>query len=315
MIAAKLSLELLMMMCLGIFVQKIHLVKEDFVPQLTSFMLNIILPCVVIHSMASEEFSPETLKNCAVALVLSTAVCAIQLGLGQAVYLLSGKSGSGRIARYGMTFGHFSFMGIPIMEALFGNIGTLYYSIFLIPIRILYYGTTKTLLSPPEAQRERISGRQWLGKIFSPALVAVILGLILWVSGWKLPEVLSSCITSLARTCSPLGLILCGLVLGKYDFRKLLNIRYIRLPLIRLLVLPAIFFLLSRLMILTGIDPVLAQMTVIYAALPISALTAAFTVLYEPDLETQFEASGSVLIATLLSAATIPLWYWILQTF
>ncbi|MDD2956780.1 MAG: hypothetical protein PHD67_10805, partial [Oscillospiraceae bacterium] len=88
----------------------------------------------------------------------------------------------------------------------------------------------------------------------------------------------------------------------------LLRPRYLRLPLIRNLAMPAVFFFLTRLL---PLDPTLSNIVVIYAALPVASLLAAFTIRYDPD--SQFESAGSVLISTLLSAVTIPLWVHILS--
>lgn len=309
MIAITLSCELLLMTIIGFFTQKIKLVNKDFDTQLTRFLLNIAFPCLIFNSIIAEEFSPETLKNCAIMLVCSVAVCLIQLGLGQLYYIATGKSGSGRITRYGMVFVHYSFMGIPVIQGLFGTRGTLYYAIFLIPVRILYYTFTKSLLTPKGTDLKKPTTKEKIKNLFSPCLVAVIIGLIFWILGWKLPTVINYCVTGLSGICSPLGLILCGLTLGKYNIKKLFNIRYLKLPVIRTIILPAIFFGLTRIMILVGIEPMVANIVAIYTALPVASLTAAFTVLYDPDPDIQFEAAGSVLFATIMSIITLPLWY------
>ena len=47
---------------------------------------------------------------------------------------------------------------------------------------------------------------------------------------------------------------------------------------------------------------------VIFTALPTASLLAAFTIQYDPSRDSQFEAAATVLLSTLLSAFTIPLW-------
>ena len=39
----------------------------------------------------------------------------------------------------------------------------------------------------------------------------------------------------------------------------------------------------------------------------------AFTIQYDPEQESQFQATAAVLLSTLLSAFTIPLWAWVLE--
>lgn len=325
-----LSVEMLLMTAVGIAVRKCRMVPEDFSNHLTRFVMNIALPCLIFHSMTAVEASWEQLKNCAAAFVASLLVCALQFALGQLAYAAMGKNGSARITRYGMLFPHFSFMGIPVMEALFGNEGLLYYSIFLIPVRILYYGATKALLLPSvRPARKADAVRQALT---NPCLLAVVAGLVFYVlfglvwvrNDWLASEgvvfrVLAGLVESvdwvivkLSGLCTPLGLILCGMTLGGYELRTLRKPRYFLLPLIRCVLLPALFFgfawLLGRFL-----DELLCAMVVVFTALPVASLTAAYTIEYDPDPAVRLEAAGAVFYSTLLSIITVPIWYAVLS--
>ena len=313
MIAISLAAELLLMTAIGIFIRKINLVQDTFTSQVSAFLMNVALPCLVFTSMTAMAFSMELLANCGIVLLLSVVVCGIQFLLGQLVYRLTGKSGSGRLMRYGMLMPHFSFMGIPVVNALFGDLGNMYYAIFLIPVRIIYYGASKTLLQAPQAgDAPQKSGSIWKS-ILSPALVVIPIALLFWVTGWKLPGPVMNCVSSLSKICSSLALILCGTALGRHEFKKLGRLRYWKLPLVRTIVMPAIFILLTRVLSLFGIDELIGQMIVVYTALPIASLMATFVMQYDPDPEMQFEAAGNTMIATLLSTVTLPVWYMILQ--
>ena len=60
--------------------------------------------------------------------------------------------------------------------------------------------------------------------------------------------------------------------------------------------------------LLAGLEGELARVAVIFTALPTASLLAAFTIQYDPSRDSQFEAAATVLLSTLLSAFTIPLW-------
>lgn len=310
MIAATLAIELFLMTCIGIFTAKAKIVSENFADQMTSFLMNIAMPCLIIVSINAREFSLEALKNCFIALVFGFVAVLLSLLIGQIAYRIMGKSGVARIMRYGLTFPHYSFMGIPVVDALFGAAGNFYYVMFLVPVRILYYLLTPKLLGVSEG---KTGTKETLKAIFNPGFCAVVIGLVFWVCGWQFPTVIQYCLNALNMICSPLGLILCGLVLGRYEIRKLANFRYFRLPLVRTLLMPLIFLGLTRIPMLFGVDPVLCNMTVIYAALPCASLTAVFALKYETDPAVQFEAAGSVFYATLLSTLTIPAWFFLLS--
>lgn len=315
MVAVTLAIELILMNAIGIFIRKSGVVNKDFTARLTSLILKFCIPCLIFQSVSgAAAFSLDLLANCALVVLLATLAVLLSFAAGQAAYRLSRSSGAGRILRYGLTFCHFSFMGIPVMEALFGEMGTFYYvSFFLLPVRIAYYAFSDVLMTP----RDRQGPRRSLGKLFrdivlNPCMIALILALIFWVGGWKLPTALSYCVKSMSSISSPLALLLCGMVLGEYSFRQLLRAKYLLLPLLRTLLMPALFFGVSRLLLLLGVDSLLCGMMVIYAALPVASLLPIYTMKFDPDPDNQLSAAAASFLSVLLSAVTIPLWYLLL---
>ena len=73
----------------------------------------------------------------------------------------------------------------------------------------------------------------------------------------------------------------------------------------RNLLIPALFLALA---LLFRLERELAQVVVMFAALPVASLIAAFTIQYDPSPESQFEAAAAVLLSTFCAAFTIPLW-------
>jgi predicted permease len=144
-------------------------------------------------------------------------------------------------------------------------------------------------------------------------MIAVVLGLVFWVGGWHLPAAINYCVKSLNSICSPLALLLCGMVIGEYDFKKLLHLEYLVLPLLRTVAMPALLFGVSRLLLLAGVDELLCNMMVVYGALPTSSLLPVYAMKYDPDPENHLRAAGVSMISVLMSAFTIPVWYLLLH--
>ena len=304
MTAAKLAIQLILMIAIGIFIQRAKIVKADFDKQLTSLVMKICLPCMIVKSMMG-AFSLEALKNSGKLVLLAIAMLILTFALGQLVFVLMKKTASARIMRFSMIFTNFTFVGIPVMEALCGEMGVFYFVIFLVPYRMVYYSSAQPMLSPPGMAQQKRTWKDKLKGWFSPPVVAVFVGLFFYLTQIPLPAPITGVINSLGSCASPLGMLLCGISLGKYEFRKLLRPRYLRLPLVRNLILPALILGLS---VLIGLDKELAQVVVIFAALPTASLLAAFTIQYDPEPESQFEAAASVLLSTICCALTIPLW-------
>lgn len=311
MVALTLAAELLILILIGVFMRKRHIVDDEFSSRMTDFLFSIPMPCLIFNAIrGGVEFSVQALISCAAAAILGTVAIGLSLLIGQISYILGKKTGRARIMRYCLTFCHFSFMGIPVVDGLFGETGTLYYAFFLISVRIAYYTLSSKMLTPPDVEHHRQSFRELLqGVLLNPCLVAVALGLIFWMARIPIPEPINYCIKQLAAICSPMGLLMCGMTLGKYNFSKLLAPHYLKIPLARCVMMPLIFLPVSRLLMLWGIEPMLCNILVIYASLPTASFTAVYTLRYDPDENDQYEAVGATVISAFLSAFTIPLWY------
>lgn len=315
MLAVTLAAELLLMNGIGIFIRRSGAVKKEFASQLTNMLMSFVLPCMIFRSVSTAvDFSLEALQQCAVVAVSAAVVVLLSLGIGQLFYKLAHSSGSGRILRYSLAFCHFSFMGIPVIEALFGDVGTFYYAFFLLPVRIAYYGLSQKLMTPA-GQSDRKSGvwKQVRSAVLNPCLIAVVLGLIFWIADWRLPTVLDYCVKSMGTICSPLALLLCGLVIADYDFKSILRLKYLWTPLLRTVVMPAIFFALFRPFLSMGLEKSIFQIIVIYCALPTSSLLPVYAIQYDSDPENQLSAAAASVLSVLISAVTIPIWFLIIR--
>lgn len=304
MTALQLSIELVAMIAIGFFVWRAGFVDEKFDSSLTALILNIALPCMIIKSFDT-EFSMEELKNCVILLGVSILVLGVSFGVGQGCYKLCRGGYTGRILRFGTMFTNFSFVGMPIVEQLYGQTALLYFVVFLVPIRMVYYSAAKPLLSPPGVIFARESVWQRIMGWFSPPVVAVFIGLFLYITQLQLPTVIDDVVSGIGKISSPLGMILCGISLGKHKLRELMKPRYLLMPLVRNLIMPALTICI---LLLLPIDPLLKKVIVIFAALPVASLTAAFTIQYDPEPEAHLESAGAVLFSVIACAATMPLW-------
>ena len=304
MLAFQLSLQLIILIVIGFFVWRLGMVDDKFDKSLTTFLLNIALPCMIIKSF-SAPFSSDQLINCAILVGISVVYLALCFGIGQLIYVAHGKNFTGRILRFGAMFTNFSFVGIPVVEALYGQTGLLYFVVFVVPIRMVYYSSAKALLSPPETTHEKMSFWGHLKGWLSPPVVAVFIGLALYITGFTFPTPIDKTISGIGAITSPLGMILCGISLGKNNIKSLLKPKYLRMPLLRNMLLPAFT---AAIMYFLPVDPLVAKTVVIYAALPVASLLSAFTIQYDPEPEAILESSRSVFFSILACSITIPLW-------
>ncbi len=304
MTALQLSIQIVIYIAIGVFARKLKVIGEGFDKSLSGFIVNFALPCMIIHSL-SLPYSPDELANFPLLLGLAILVCALLLGVGHLFYLGLGKTDVARVDRFGIYLSNFTFMGLPMVDALYGQEGLFYFVIFTAPIRVLYYSLVGPLLSPAGTGSRRRSRREVLKQWLNPPLAGVVVGLILYFTGLRLPGVLTNVVDGLSDVCSPMGMVLCGITIGKYNLRSLVRPKYLRLPLLRDLLAPAVTL---AVLWLLPIDPMIKKVVVLYAALPCAGMLATYTIQFNPNPEARLEASSAILLSTLLSVATIPLW-------
>lgn len=309
MLAFNLSLQLVLLIGIGFVIYRAGIVDDNFDKSTTSLLLNVALPCLIINSF-NVPFSQSELHNCLVLLAMSIVLMAVWFAVGQLTFKLCRGGHTGRMLRFAAVFTNFSFVGVPVMEVLYGQIGVLYFVVFTAPVRMVYYSGAKPLLTPKGTSHAKLSFTQHLKGWISPPVIAVLLGFALYITQLQLPSFLEKTISSIGAICSPLGMIICGISLGKNNLKKLLGLKYLKLPLLRNIIMPAVtlacvYFL--------PIDPLVAKVVVSYAALPVASLLSAFTLQYDPQPEALMESSGGVLLSIMLCSVTIPLWTAVLE--
>lgn len=306
----RLSLELIMTILLGVYVQRKGIVGKGFDRQLTAFLIQVALPLMIVDCM-QVDFTMERLRQCGRLAALALLMIAITMLLGQILYKLQGGGLRGRLWRFGVVFMNFTLIGIPITQTLYGEEGAFFFTMFIVPLRLLYYVTPRFLLAPSSVTEGRIGWRERARACFSPPVAAVLVGLVLFLLQIRLPKVLLDVAHNVGGVCSPLGMVMCGLCIGKFELRKIIRPNALVIAFIRNMGCPAIMFLLCGLL---SVPPELARIAVICAALPVGVLISTFAVQYDGSDQAKYESAGMVTVSSLLSCATIPLWAWLLET-
>lgn len=313
MTAARMAAEMLLMVMVGIAVGKLGIVKEDFSAQLTGLVTDICLPCLILYSFWT-DFSFDDLVNCRTLLLLSVLELILGFLAGAVFIKLFHNSESGRVMRLGCMFTNFTFIGIPLMESLFGESILLYCMIFLLPVRLGLYSLPQLLLLSPErrAQMTHRPFSQLAREFLSPPIAALLLGILMYLSGWRFPAIISDVVAMLKSLCAPLGMLLCGISLAPLHFREIFRPSCIPFTLVRTLLLPVFLFLTC---ISFGITGSVRATAVFCVACPCASLVVPLTIRYGSEPSSQHIAGSCVFLSTLLSVATIPLWDALLNYF
>ena len=200
-------------------------------------------------------------------------------------------------------FSNIGFMGLPIIRAAYGEEAVLYGALFQFPYNFLMYTYG---IAAIKGENPFKGGS--LKKILNVGVISSTLGIVLFVSGVHMPEVLRSSARHLSNLAAPLSMMVIGQSMIHFKFREMFeDVRLLVFSLIKLLSLPIIGVLLLRLFI---DDPMIINVCYIMLATPIGSMTAMVAQQYGSNYGL---ASRGVALSTVLSVVTIPLLSLVLQ--
>ena len=305
MFALNVILEITLFVVIGIFIMKIGLVNANFRTQLSKFVMNVALPCLIADSLRSQTFDG-SFDELLQALGLCILTLAVLFIVGQVSYLIMGKSDLGKTTRFSTLFGNFTFIGFAVVEGLCGSEGLFMYTLFTLPVRLVFYTSPAFLLTPNGEKREKKSAKEILKSCVSAPTVAVAVGLVLYFTGLQLPEFVDGAITSLRAMASPLGMLICGMSLASTTPKVLWQRKKVFLvALVRNFIAPAAVM---AVLALLPLDESVKMPILVYAIVPVPSLLTTFSISLGRSDDACADASAAVFGSTILSIVTIPMW-------
>lgn len=216
-------------------------------------------------------------------------------------FLISGLTGKNnylrRIHIYSLGFSNFGFMGTAVVSTLVPEL-FMSYLIMCTPIWIVNYSwAVPGLLMPNE------KGRGFKPKnLLNPLFIAMLIGIVIGISGIPMPPFINTAISSLGKCMSPATMLLTGMCVAKIDIKRVLKIKSIYvLSFMRLLLMPLIFL---GFLLIYKIDYGVALCATCVLSMPLGLNSVVIPESHGCDTS---EASGMAIVSHLSSAITIPL--------
>lgn len=278
---------------LGTFCAKKAIFTDSSIKAVTNFVLYFVTPCVVIAAF-HRDFDPNLAKK----LVTCVIVAAFQhtLNILLAHTLLHDKNKAREVVmRYSVVFSNCGYMALPLQNAILGSEGVFLGSAYICIFNILTWTYGLIVMS---GDRHAVTGK----KIFlNPGVIGVTVGLVLFLTPLKLPQILLSPVTHLSNLNTPIPMVIIGFYLAQVQNLKILKDPKIILSLLlRLVITPLVGFALMK---LCGLDKTVIAAMVIASCAPGAANTTMFAAKYDRDTEV---AVTLVTMSTLLSIITTP---------
>lgn len=284
---------MLLLILVGVFASKRGYLDAPTRKHVTDLLINIILPFNIFGSF-QQKFSPDMLAVFGTLLLISLVIQLFSIALSRIMYRRADPKRK-NILRYGIATPNCNFMGLPVVEGVYGAEGLLYGSIWVIPVRVALwtYGTALFV--------NKIKPREVLLQVIThPCILAVFAGLFMMVTPLELPAFAAQAITYISRCSTAFSLIVIGSILAEVNVRDIFQKEIVGVGLVRLIAIPlAVIFALSAL----NVDPLIVGLSGIMTSMPFATTGAILAEKYGGDAHF---ASSCVFLTTVGSLVTVP---------
>lgn len=289
-----LQLTFLLNLLIGVFAYRTKMITDKNRPHFLSLVLNIFLPAMVFNSF--RHLTTDLLKSGLIVLLASFAIYTVTYFIG-ALAFRDFDDKKKRILHYATLVNNVGFAGQPLSADMFGDIGTIYASIYLVPHRIFMWTVGISVLTTDASANFKSA----LFKLIrNPSIIALILGLIRGILQIPLPPFVDRSMGQLGAAVSSMAAILIGSIIATLDLNSLFEKGVLRFTFIRLIVIPLAVLAICNLL---GLGGPIAGVLTIMTAMPAGTTTALLADSYGLDEQL---ASKAIFVSTVLSVITVP---------
>lgn len=312
----------ILLIILGIFLYKKNYFNEESKKCVTNIIMKISLPCLAFSSFMI-DFNTSLLIQSAWIIVITFIAYFILLLIGKLIFIKYPKEQS-KIYSILMSIGQITLFGLPLVNALYSDMGVFTANMMSIPFRIMVYLYSFTIISGSKLDLKSL--KSTLKTIFlNPIIISMFVALLFWISQPIMFKVtindvkysilridqtlpwLYKALSTIGKLTTPLSMLLIGLTLGKIEFKKSFqSLLCWIIAIFKGLITPFIIGLIIALFKfgfkIELSKEIISSMIICFAA-PVSAIVNTFCIKYNKE---SIVSSDSCFLSTLVLMVDIP---------
>jgi predicted permease len=266
------------------------LIDEEGTKQLSNLLVWVINPLIML-TRYQIDFSIIKLKELGISFVVSLVAMLLGFLIGEIVFKKNEK-----INKFAIGFANAGFIGIPLVTSIMGIDKVFFLSAYLVCFNILSYTYGIYMVS---GNKKLITVRSLA---FNPGIIAVIFGLLVFISPIKLPSIIYNAFNLVGQTNTPIAMILLGTYIAKSKIATLFSDKYAYFVcFVKLILIPLVIIILFK--FLPAELAEIKMVVLIAMATPVGLTVPMFSQMYGGNYEYGAKLVG---LSTLLSLATIP---------
>ncbi|MCD8365318.1 MAG: AEC family transporter [Clostridiales bacterium] len=303
MVIATTMCKLLIAMLIGFYLFRKGILNTEVNAKLSSLIVQITCPCIILNSISSVSHDdPQmVLKLFLAGIVIYMIYVVLARAFTKIMRVPAHLRGTYMCM---FIFSNNTFMGYPVVQALFGDSAIFYITIFNIPFNILFftlalhYFQKDAAIESDNPEKMKTDPRS----LINNGIIASVAALIIYFANIPMPDIFYECVGFVGNITTPLSMIIIGSSMAAASLKEIRTEKGIwpMLP-IRLGVMPVIVW---AFMHLWTSDPTIISICTIGAGMPVASLVAMGSASYPRQNKA---ASIGVVVSTLCSLVTIPI--------
>ena len=292
---------LAVLIAVGFAADKLTLYTKQTAVKTNDLLFYVITPAVIVHAFLTVEMTAEN----ALGFLAAALIAAVFHGMMSLVsLLLFRRKGEERaIFRYATVYGNVGYMGLPLAEAVAGEMGVFYCSAVVAVFNVFAFTHGAAVMSG------KGKGMSLKSILINPGTIGIAIGLPLFLLNVSLPSVIAEPVGMIGSMNTPLAMLMFGTYLANTDLVDMVKRREnYAVALLKLLAAPLVFIVLLW---ACGVRGELLLTAAVFASAPCANNTVMFAAKYGRDTGTASKLCG---FTTILSVLTMPVSIALAQT-
>ena len=287
---------LFIIVVLGYALCKLGYMGEDFDRKLSSIVVDVTAPLLILSSVMGESLPDRTLILPLLGVGFLTYVLLLVFGFFVPRLIAADRNDQGMIG-FALMFANVGFIGYPIVSSIFGAKAVFYAALLNMPNTFFIF-TAGVMLVKGEYSVRKLN----LKLLFSPSMIAAFVAALIVAFDVHTPEIVARPVTMVGNITVPAALMIIGSSMARLPLHDIIGSPKVYVAsVVRLGVVPVSLYFLFK---VCGVSDIVNEINTVVIAMPVASFGTMFCMKYgrNPALMTEM-----TFITTVGSIFTIPL--------
>ena len=236
---------LFVLLICGVIASKLNIIDEVASKKLSKLIITIGQPFLIISSLLGIEYSLDNLILGAKTFIIGIVVHGVMAIIAYFACFRFKNLDERKLSEFAIIFGNVGFIGLPILDSLFGAKGLFMGAFFVVSFNIVLWTWGIAILA-----RKRNDIKLTIKKVLlNYGTVPSVIGVILYMLDLNMPTFVYSSASYLASLCTPISVLVTGALLARRSLSQIfLSPKIYYVSFIKLIVIPLVICVLTKIL-------------------------------------------------------------------